>query len=457
MTAAPPGGTIDTAHAADDAALRLRHLTEVSGLLWPAPARAGFDMRGEAISEYLLVLAAKRPRLLVPARHPRAAAAAVRRYAEQGAVTQRLVLRGLSAALRTGLGDAALRPRFRVCVDGSSGPVGGAGGAGGSDVATIETYLRGALAPGGADTAAEADDLVLSMSIGPARANRKPVLQVLTRHGRTVAFAKVGVNELTRTLAAAEADSLRTVAAAAPRHLTVPSVLHQGRWNGLEVLALSPLPIWLPRAGHSAPRLLAAMLEVAEIGGVTAAPLRDSGYWAGLGRRLRSLGPDSGPDSGPAAGDDHTPRALREAYARIDEAAGATSLRYGSWHGDWTPWNMATLRDTLLVWDWERFRGGVPVGFDAVHYAFQDAVVRGGTDPAVAVTRTLDDAARLLAPFGVTSPEGAAARLTALLYFIDIAARYVADRQAEAGAQLGRPREWLLPVLAAQVERLHVG
>jgi hypothetical protein len=438
MTAAPPDGTIDAAHATDDAALRLRHLSEVSGLLWPAPARAGFDVRGAAISEYLLVLGAKRPRLLVPARHPRAAAAAVRRYAEPGGRTQRLVLRGLSAALRTGLGAVAPRARFRVCVDGAAG---GPHSPCGPGVETIETYLRGALTPAGA----AGHDLVLSMSIGPARANRKPVLQVLTRHGRTVGFAKVGVNELTRGLAAAEADALRTVGAAAARHLTVPSVLHQGRWNGLEVLALSPLPIWLPRAGHSARRLRAAMLEVAEIGGVSTAPLRDSGYWAGLGRRLRSLG------------DDDTGRALGEAYARIDERAGATPLRYGSWHGDWTPWNMATLRDTLLVWDWERFSGGVPVGFDAVHYAFQDAVVRGGTDPAVAVTRTLDGAARLLGPFGVTSPEVAAARLTALLYFIDIAARYVADRQAEAGARLGRPREWLLPVLAAQVERLHFG
>ncbi len=439
MTAVPPGGTTDAdadaAPATDDAALRLRHLNEVAGLLWPAPASAGFDVRGEVISEYLLVLGARRPRLLIPARHPRAAAAAVRRYAEPGVVTQRLALRGLSTALRTGLGAGAPWPRFRVCLDGAPG---------GPEVATIETYLRGALAPGGADTADD-DDLVLSMSIGPARANRKPVLQVLTRYGRTVGFAKIGVNELTRTLAAAEADSLRTVAAAAPRHLIVPSVLHQGRWNGLEILALSPLPIWLPRARHSTARLRAAMLEVAEIGGVTTAPLRDSRYWADLGRRLRSLGTDD------------TAGALREAYARISERAGDAPLRYGSWHGDWTPWNMATLRDTLLVWDWERFGGGVPVGFDAVHYTFQDAVVRGGSDPAVAVTRTLDDAVPLLAPFGVTSHESAAARLTALLYFIDIAARYVADRQAEAGARLGRPREWLLPVLAAQVERLHFG
>ncbi|HEU5161377.1 MAG TPA: hypothetical protein VFU43_30580 [Streptosporangiaceae bacterium] len=437
MTAAPPGDAID-AHAGGDAALRLRHLTEVSGLLWPAPARAGFDVAGEAISEYLLVLAAKRPRLLVPARHPRAAAAAVRRYAEPGAVTQRLVLRGLSTALRTGLGGVALRPRFRVCVDGPRGET--------ADVETIETYLRGALAettgaaPGGA-----AGDVVLSMSIGPARANRKPVLQVLTRRGDTVGFAKVGVNDLTRALAAAEAGSLRTVAAAAPRHLTVPSVLHQGGWNGLEVLVLSPLPIWLPRARHSEARLRSAMLEVAEIGGVTTAPLRDSHYWAGLGVRLGGI-------------DDETARALREAYARIGELAGAVRLRYGSWHGDWTSWNMATLRDTLLVWDWERFSCGVPLGFDAVHYAFQEAVVRGGADPAVAVTRTLDDAARLLAPFGAASPEpAAAAHLTALLYFIDIAVRYLADKQAEAGARLGRPREWLLPVLTAQVERLPVG
>jgi hypothetical protein len=448
VTAAPPGGTIDsTAHAVGDAALRLRHLTEVAGLLWPAPARAGFDVPGEAISEYLIVLGAERPRLLVPARHPRAAAAAVRRYAEPGAVTQRLVLRGLSAALRTGLGAVALRPRFRVCVAGADG----------ADVETIETYLRAALAPGDADPGA-VNDLVLSMSIGPARANRKPVLQVLTRQGRTVAFTKVGVNELTRTLAAAEADSLRTVAAAAPRHLTVPSVLHQGRWNGLEVLALSPLPIWLPRAKHSASRLRAAMLEVSEIGGVTTAPLRDCGYWAGLGRRLSSLGPlgPLGSDRGDS-GAGKAARALREAYARIDEQAGSVPLRYGSWHGDWTPWNMATLRDTLLVWDWERFAGGVPIGFDAVHYAFQDAVVCGGTSPAVAMTRILDDAVRLLTPFGVTSPEGAAARLTALLYFIDISARYLADRQDEAGTQLGRPQEWLLTALAAQVERLHVG
>jgi hypothetical protein len=114
---------------------------------------------------------------------------------------------------------------------------------------------------------------------------------------------------------------------------------------------------------------------------------------------------------------------------------------------------MATLRDTLLVWDWERFADDVPLGFDAVHYDFQSAVVRQGADPAVAVTETVERAAELLTPFGVT----AAARLTALLYLTDIATRYLQDEQAEAGARLGKLGQWLLPVLIDQVERLHVG
>jgi hypothetical protein len=48
----------------------------------------------------------------------------------------------------------------------------------------------------------------------------------------------------------------------------------------------------------------------------------------------------------------------------------------------------------------------------------------------------------------------AAVRLTALLYLIDLAARYVADRQADAGARLGVLGSWLLPVLLSRVEEL---
>jgi uncharacterized membrane protein len=44
--------------------------------------------------------------------------------------------------------------------------------------------------------------------------------------------------------------------------------------------------------------------------------------------------------------------------------------------------------------------------------------------------------------------------VTALLYLVDLAARYLADRQAEAGARLGVLGSWLLPVLIARVSAL---
>jgi hypothetical protein len=411
-----------------DAASRLRFLTEMSGLLWPAPVRAGLGAAGgTVVSEFVLVPGIAHPRLLVPARHRAAAAAAVRRHTEPGSVKRRLAMRALSAALATGLSGLALRHRFRVCADNGTGPAD-----------TVETYLRGAV---------DDPDLVLSLAIGPARANRKPVLQLLTPGGETIGFAKLGVNELTRSLARAERDALLALQAAVPRYVTPPRVLHHGRWNDLEVLVQTPLPVWEPRAERSPARLAAAMREIAEIGGVTAAPLRDSPYWAALSDRLAALAEadaNSAAGTGPA-------RSLHGACARIVAAAGDTALRCGSGHGDWTPWNMATLRDTLLVWDWERFAAGVPLGFDALHYAFQDAVVRQGADPKAAMTQTIERAAPLLAEFRVPVES---VRPTALLYFADIGVRYLTDRQAEAGTRLGRVEQWLLPVLIDEVERL---
>jgi hypothetical protein len=102
----------------------------------------------------------------------------------------------------------------------------------------------------------------------------------------------------------------------------------------------------------------------------------------------------------------------------------------------------------VLVWDWERFTLGVPMGFDAVHYELQ-RLVQGDPDAEGAVERTVARAPELLAPFDVPAE---AAELTALLYLIDLAARYLADRQAEAGARLGVLGTWLLPVLVRRVE-----
>jgi hypothetical protein len=126
-------------------------------------------------------------------------------------------------------------------------------------------------------------------------------------------------------------------------------------------------------------------------------------------------------------------------------SAAAPVLEFGAWHGDWNGANSAVLADgRVLVWDWERFDPDVPVGFDAVHLAVQDAITRRGTAPRRAATDVLVAASALLEPFGVAQSE---ASLVAVLYLIELAVRYLRDGQARAGARLGRVAEWLVPAV----------
>ncbi|HET6213710.1 MAG TPA: hypothetical protein VFE14_12675 [Micromonosporaceae bacterium] len=403
--------------AADDAARRSQYMDEVLRILYPEPCVAGPPGSGNStvVTEFIVIPDARRPRLLVPAGSRRVAAAAVRRYAEPQSRLARLKRDAVVAALRTGASTVLLRDRIRVT-----------GGAPGAD--TIEAYLRDALGA----------DLTVSVHIGPARANRKPVLQLLARTGATIGFAKLGTGPLTRRLVRAETAALTALAHVRLRQLTVPKVLHAGRWQGHQVLVQQALPTWRTRSPLGPDRLAVAMREVAACCGTTGGWLSTSPYWAELRNRLADISDHAeGSQLGAAA---------RKLHAR----AGDVSLRYGAWHGDWSPWNMAVLADELLVWDWERFTPGVPLGLDALHHDLQRRLQRT-PDAGAAVDETVRRAPILLAPFEV-APH--AAEVTALLYLVDLAARYVADRQAEAGARLGVLGSWLLPVLIRRVEAL---
>ncbi len=407
-----PVKTAPAALTAGDSALRTQYLTEVLELLYPAPCRTD-GRRGEPIADYYVVPDARRPRLLVPSGSRRVAAAAVRRYAEPQSRSARLKRDAVVAALRTGASGVLLRDRIRV-----TGPVGD----------SIDGYLRSALGR----------DLAVSIHIGPARANRKPVLQLLDPDGETFAFAKLGTGPLTQRLVRDETNALIALGKSGLTRLTVPEVLHAGQWRGLQVLVQSALPVWLPRAPLTPRRLAAAMVDIAGCCGHTSGPLASSAYWTELRTRLA------------AVQDRSEGAALAAAAELLGGHAGDTTFRYGAWHGDWAPWNMANLADALLVWDWERFAQGVPVGFDAVHHELQRRIQSSG-DAAGAVEATVRRAGELLAPFGV---DGDARETTALLYLVDLATRYLTDRQAEAGARLGVLGTWLLPVLIRRVEEL---
>jgi len=410
----------------DDMELRAQHLRDAGRLLWPEPARFVVASRrtadgaaaGVPVGEFVLVPSAERPRLLVPGHPRRVAAGAVRRYTSPVSKLARARLQVLALLMASGIGQRVLPGRVRIYADDHAD----------APLDTIETYLHDALGT----------DLHVSLHIGPARANRKPVLQLLQPSGRTYAFAKVGVNDLTRRLVRAEAENLRCLAGAGFETLVVPSLLHHGRWRGHEVLVQGALPTW-ERTGTQRPVLLAAMRELADVGRTAPQPLAHTDYWDGLRHGVRTLA-----DAGAR-------EALLEVLANLDAVASAAAVALGSWHGDWTPWNMAPRGDRLMVWDWERFVTGVPVGYDALHYDVQEAVTRDGTDPAVAVASLLDRSQELLRPFDVPERH---ARLVASLYLVEIAVRYMHDGQAQAGARLGRLGHWLLPALVQQARAI---
>ncbi len=356
------------------------------------------------------------PRLLLPADR-RAGAAAVRHYGEPGSRTSSLRKWATWLSVTSNAATSLFPDRLRIDAP--------------PDSPTIASYLHEALGR----------DFCLSMYVSDARANRKPVLQLLTPEGAPVGFAKIGVDPLTCQLVRAERDALDRLATAGLRTVSVPRVLHHGSWNGLEVLVLTPLEVMLRRHAVPQAQLWEAMQEVARVAGIEQHRTVDAEHWQRLLDRL-------------ATAPDEPQRATLETALEMFHDQGSDAvLSYGSWHGDWSPWNMASTRGSLLVWDWERFTVGVPLGFDALHYWLRTEVWRKGRTPASAARDLIPRAAGLLGPFNVDARK---ARLTALLYLAELAARDLADRQEDAGARLGSPGAWLIPAMKGDLAQVRL-
>lgn len=389
----------------------------LADLLWPAArvqiGRSHPDPEWHSIAEYLPVPSATDPRLLLPHR-PRQAAAAALRHQTAGSGKARLRRGAAAVGVAAGLADLARRQLIQVQARGR--------------VDTIESYLAGQLGP----------PVVLSVHLGKPRANRKPVVQILTPAGRALGFAKIGIDRLTNDLVRTETRALELAAQAPRRHFAVADILATGTWNDLEVLVTLARPVWRPSRLPSAGELSAAAQEVAALVAPAALTVPEWLRAGGLRDRLAGL-----PDS-PAA------TAARRAVDTLVDRAGETRLECGAWHGDWTPWNMAIVEQGLLVWDWERFAAPAPLGFDALHHRLQQALVSQRREPRAAVAELASGSPALLAAYGVGL---AAARLVTLGYLCELAVRYLGDGQEAAGARLGRVGEWLVPELRALAEQ----
>jgi hypothetical protein len=77
----------------------------------------------------------------------------------------------------------------------------------------------------------------------------------------------------------------------------------------------------------------------------------------------------------------------------------------------------------VQLWDWERSRAGVPLGFDIVHFVLQEQLV-AHADAATTAAALLRVGGEALGRWYAKSQQREA---TVLLYLTEIVARYVAD------------------------------
>ena len=344
---------------------------------------------GDGVQEFLVVPSARNPRMLLPTGRA-AASAALGNTGRSPNRRQRARDGVLASVLATPGGTALFRDRLVAPRRPGDGGL--------KD--TVDRLV-------GVDAA-------WAMPVSRARANRKPVVQVMDSTGAPVAFVKVATNDLTRRLLLTEAAALFALRERT-NLVNLPRVIATQEWRGLGLLVLAPLPL----QGATAPpvdQALRGASDIAESHGRWSRPLAGSSYLTRLRARLGEL-------AGPRAAE------LAEVCRELDlETPG--QLDFGAWHGDWAPWNMAWAGGRLHVFDLERFEVDVPVGLDLVHADLQTRILDPGRDPSSVIAERLRNAPTLLAPLGL-SPS--ASRLVFTLYLVEIACRWEEDRQDLAG------------------------
>ena len=384
---------------------------ELLEALYPPPVRVGAAHEqsqrfGDQKVAYTAFPSVERARILVSSGAHHASARAIARQLTGQRRRTRIARRLVSSAARHGVLDRV--PRSQVTVTASG------------DEERFEQRLARAL---------EVPGVHLTIPIGPPRANRKPILQVSDLAGNPLAFVKVGHNPLTRSLVEAEGRSLRVVARSAGNEIEAPRLRAEFEWYGSQVLMMSALQIPTRRlsVADSRDRLEQLAMQIASLEGPVQRvpwrvhPLRRRLHWAfdGLGERGQPF--------------------LAELETLDDDAA----MSVGAWHGDFNPGNFALMSGPCQVWDWERFEGGVPFGFDILHHDLHRWITIERVKPEEAADRLLSRSTDLLAD----ALPPAERLMTARTYLLTLAERYLRDNQEQAGANLGRVTSWLLPAL----------
>lgn len=282
-------------------------------------------------------------------------------------------------------------------------------------------------------------DVIAGVYLGPHRANRKPVLQLITAEGELVAYVKVGMNDFTSSRVSNETAALRKLNRLSLETMIVPKLLAEGSWRGHTFMVVAPVPTRSDT--EPAPeRRAAAMAELSRSFGVETIRLAEAEWW----RKIEScLIAATGADAA----------RLRSLAARVAEHCGEQPLELGAAHGDWSPWNMAAVGGKVVLWDWERFRYGVPIGWDAIHYTAELHRL-SGAKAGEGLRQMIPDVASITHGCGSSTNDP---KLVFATYLLDLGQRYLKDGQATGVQPRGPISQWLLDPLTELVRTLTTG
>ncbi|NYI47662.1 hypothetical protein BJ993_004742 [Nocardioides aromaticivorans] len=379
-------------------------LLETAAELWPGaevvPAgRTGDDRPVRA--RYAVISRSQVPTVLVPVETSVAAGASLRRFSTASTWWESASRAAAGAAVRSA--PALLRNRVEI--------------RGGDD--SLAQHLAEVLGT----------EVTFSISIGTARVNRKPVLQVFDTSGACRAFVKVGWSDSTVTDVVAEGEALARVGEHEFRHVVPPALLARTFWRGRPILTTGPLePSAWSRRRRAWDPPERAMSELDEHFALDEVELAASPWWSSRWEAAGSIG------------DPVTRGRLEQAMEVVEAMAGERLVRFGAWHGDWTPWNMAFAGERVLLWDWERFEVGVPSGLDPLHYRVN--VMNSGT-PASAEGILW---ALTLAAYPDRSL-GGEPHIRALLYLVEILCRYLRLSEVPEGEHISERAQHTLVAL----------
>lgn len=363
-------------------------------------------VRGKGpIADFRLVPGPQRPRLIVPSGNARAASDALRRPSANDSVRSAVPRRLLSMMVSSRVGRLALPYGLRLSSASDS----------------ITDYLAQAIS----------QEVVISLSVGSARANRKPILNVHTTDGTDIGFAKVGLNPLTNDLVIHEHDVLQQLTKNEGANFTAPAPIHFGYWHGHAVLLMSSLRPDRRQGNKELP--IGAAASIVGTTPLVWAPVDTSSWFTDLVGSAAALQGTAG-------------KLLSELLDRYGQEYGAQVLPFAAWHGDFGPWNLARTSGVPMVWDWERYATGIPVGFDVIHFLTHQTLRDEGNFKAA--RRALDSTCRpalrqvLRRAAGISEPYQNVMNALVVGYLLSIATRFTMDSYTPGGHPVLSLADW---------------